>query len=127
MPAKMYAPGAEVPGFKPSQDMSIGMNSKEKVKYGTATVTVSCHVTLTMKSGGGRGLKGAMRQIDHFHVTFETDTEGKLGQYNHAVNNGSIGAGKWGGNNVDIPDEVMTALQKIDEKKSSAMKKLVAA
>lgn len=125
MPGTGYAPGKAIPGFKPGQGMSVGLNSKESVSFGTAKISVETHVTLTTKTSGGRGIKGQTRYINHFHVTFENKDDGKYGQYNFKVNNGSIASPTWGGNNIDIPDDVQASFLTIANKKKAKMAKIV--
>ena len=125
MPKREYEPGKAVPGFKATQGMLVGMKSTKDVPFGTSKVKVDCHVTATTKSNGGRGFRGQMRYINHFHVTFETKDDGKLGQYNYSCSNGSIGAPKWGGNGIELTDGVMASLAAISAQKAKAMTKLV--
>ena len=124
MPSKYYEPGKVIGKFKPGQGMLIGYEKKHSVKYGTGSAAVKSHITATTKTKGGKGFDGQSRAIDHFHVTIE-DGQGKLGQFNHGVSNGSIGAGKWGGNGRDIPDDMMKQLEAIDADHKKTMEKLV--
>jgi hypothetical protein len=118
---KLYPNGTPIPGFKAGQGMIVGKESTARVPLpGSAKPSVVFyHVTCTTKT------EGSARYINHFHVTFESNALGKLGQFNHTVNNGTIGAAKWGGNGVALSQDAMTILTNKAAAKASAMKSVV--
>jgi hypothetical protein len=119
---KLYPNGTPIPGFKAGQGMIVGKDSTVRVPLpGSAEPSVVFyHVTCTTKT------EGAARFINHFHVTFESNAlRKKLGQFNYTVNNGTIGAAKWGGNGVNLSKEAMTILTNKAAAKASAMKSVV--